>query len=169
MKSVSLLLIPLIAAFCVTASVGQVATQKQKDKKADIKTVAKQLHGKWIGDKEKTAEQIKKMKDLELAEDMVEMVLEQVGNIEVEFNKDGTFDVSIADRTMAGDWESKKVKIVDKKNALVIKTETDEASGGQEKNFEIHFIGKTHMMMKDMDEGGPPIVLKRAKTDKKKD
>ena len=45
----------------------------------------------------------------------------------------------------------------------------ENSDGHEEKNFEIHFVGKTHIKMIDLNESGPPIVLKRAGTDKKKE
>lgn len=163
MKSIQLLSIPLVVAICVSTTFGQ-ETKKQDDKK-DLAKAGTYLHGVWNGDADKTAEEIKKMKDLDLSEDMIKGMLEQVGSIEVEF-EDGKFSVAFGDQEMAGEWEVTKMKKKEKTWIIEIKTVTDEDSGGEEKNFEIHFLGKTHMKMVDLDDQGPPIVMKKAKAKK---
>ena len=162
MKSIQLLAIPLALAICVSTSLGQ-ETENKDDK--ILAKAGKMLHGTWTGDADKTAEEIKKMEDLDLDESMMEMILEQVVTIEANF-KDGTYEVVIGDREMSGDWKVKKVKRKDKTRILTAFFAPDEDSEGEDKNFEIHFMGKTHMKMIDLDDGGPPIVLKRQVKDK---
>ena len=166
MKSIRLLLLPLIAALMISPLAAQ-EVKKTDDDKA-VKSAAKKLVGIWKGDADKTEEQIDKMKDADFEDNTVDMVLQMVEDISVEFKKDSTFEVSFGDQEMAGDWEAKKAKTKGKKTILTVYTKTEEAAGGEEKSFEIHFLGKTHIMMVDMDENGPPIVLKKHVKEKDK-
>ena len=165
MRSIQLFVVPLAVAIFVSASFAQ-DTDTKADKK-DFAKAAKMLHGVWSGDAEKTAEAIKEMDDLEMDEAMVGMILERVGLIEVDF-QDGTFNVMIDEQEMSGDWKVTAVEKDDKSPALKIHVMPAEDSEGEEKNFKIHFLGKTHIKMIDLDDGGPPIVLAR-KVDKDKD
>ena len=157
MKTTHLLAIPLALAICVSTGFAQ---ESNADNDQDFAKAASLLHGDWTGDAEKTAEAIKDMEDMELDESMMEMILEQVKAIKIQF-ADGTFEVAIAGQEMAGEWEVTGAKEKDGKQAVMIHVSPNEESQGEEKNFKIHMLGDTHMKMIDMDEGGPPIVLKR--------
>jgi hypothetical protein len=165
MKSVYLFAVPWMLAICVSAVYGQDTTTTEDD--AAMAKAAKMLHGVWAGDREKTRDEMKKAEDLELDEDMIEMMLEQIDSIKCEF-KDGRFDVSFGDVEISGEWKVTKVKQEDDATVLTIHTSPDDDSEHEEKNFDVHFIGKTHMKMVDLD-GGPPLVMKRKEADKKDD
>ncbi|MGI9518035.1 MAG: hypothetical protein ACR2NP_13360 [Pirellulaceae bacterium] len=155
MKS-NLFAIPLALAICVSACYGQ-ETETSSDTQ-DFAKEAKMLHGAWAGDSEKTAEEIKDMEGMDEA--MVDMVIERVKLINVHFH-DGTFAVEIAGEEMKGTWEVTAAEEKDDMQTIKIHVMPDEDSVGEEKHFEIHCMGETHIKMIDQD-GGPPIVLKRA-------
>ena len=158
MRSIQLFAVPLALAFCVSTSYAQ-----ETDTKTDFTKVAKMLHGEWAGDAEMTAEEIKKMDD-ENVEAMKDMILEQVGSMEVIF-KDGTYDVAMAGMELAGTWKVTDAAKKDDTQVVNIHTVPEEGTQGEEKNFEIHFVGDKHIKMIDSD-GGPPIVLARKEKEK---
>ena len=151
MKS-SLFVIPLALALCVSVCYGQDT--------GDFADAAKLLHGQWAGDVDKTAEAIKAMEDSGMNEAMMEMMLEQVKAIELEFS-DGKFQVLIGGQEMSGTWEVKGVEEKDGNQAVTIHVMPADESTGEEKNFEIHVMGDTHMKMIDLDMPGPPLVMQR--------
>lgn len=127
--------------------------------KEDFVHVAKMLHGVWAGDADMTAAEIEKMEDSELEEDMIEMMLERVKSVEIEF-QDGTFNVLIGDQQMTGAWKVTAAEEKEGTQSLTIQVMPDD-SEGVDKRFEIHFMSKKHMKMVDLDEEGPPFVMAR--------
>lgn len=161
MKSI-LFAIPLALAICVSPCLAQ-ETETSSDTQ-DFAKMAKLLHGNWAGDADKTAEEIKAMEDPGMEEAMIDMVLEQVKLIQITF-QDGTFMVMINDQEMTGTWEVTGAEEKDGKQAVMIHVAPDEEAAGEEKNFEIHIMGDTHMKMIDLDMEGPPLVMQRKDED----
>ena len=164
MKSVQLFVVPLVLAMFVSTGFAQETETRSEQ---DFSKQAKMLHGEWQGDKEKTAEAIKGMEGLDDA--MMEMILAQVKEITVNFG-DGTYNVTIGPMEMAGKWKVTADESKDDDHKIKIFCEPNEDVQGQEdKNFEIHFMGDTHVKMTDLDDGGPPIVLVRKTDDDKEE
>ena len=166
MRLIQLVAVPLAIAICVSVTHAQ-ETETKLDNKVLAKA-SKMLHGMWVGDGEKTAEEIEKLEDLPLEDAMIDMLLERVKSIKASF-KDGTFEVEVGERKMAGAWKVTKIERKDDARVLTVNFAPDEESEAEEKNFELHFKGKKHMKMIDLGEDGPPIVLKRKATDKKEE
>lgn len=166
MKSIQFFLaVPLAVAICVSTNFAQ-ETKTKGDSKKDFAKAAKMLHGVWICDTDKTVKEIEKQ-DLDMEDSMIEMMLERIKTIKMNLT-DGEFDVQIGDQEMIGEWEVKKVKRKDKKRVLTVHFAPDDEEG-EDKNFEIQLMGKTHMKMVDIDQDGPPIVMKRKTKEEKKD
>ncbi len=159
-KLQKLFIIPLAIAFLANVAMAQ---EEKKDDKV-IEKGSAALVGNFKGDKEMTAKGMEKEGE-EFDENLVNMVLETVGQISVNFKKDNTFEVSMSGQEMSGDWEVKKAK--KKKDVYVLEVYT-ETSEGEEKNFSIE-VSKKHIKMTDLDDGGPTICFKRQAKDKDKD
>jgi hypothetical protein len=121
--------------------------------------VAARLAGAWVGDAELTSTLLT---EAQVSPDDQAQMLETVAGIRVEFRQDETYAVTMTlgqdSMNLAGAWEI--LEVHDQGKSIVLRTEADEASGGEMRTFVVKFLDDDRMTMQP--QGEPPAGFRRA-------